>query len=108
MRSLSSGGRRALAVALGALLALSVVLVACSKKVSQKQCDELVDHYAGLVVRENNPDASAAVVTAEQERERKEARAEDGFKNCTTEVQPDDFACAMKAKTSEGVLRCLE
>lgn len=103
MRPLSAGGRCLLATLLGALL-----LVGCSKKVSQKQCDELIDHYAGIVVRENNPDASAAVVTAEQERERKEARAEDGFKNCTTEVQPEDFACAMKAKTSEGVLRCLE
>ncbi len=90
------------------MFTLSLALAACSKKVSQKQCDELIDHYAGIVVRENNPDASAAVVSAEQERERKEARAEDGFKNCTTEVQPDDFACAMKAKTSEGVLRCLE
>ncbi len=94
------------------LFALSVVcatvLWGCSKKVSQPECDQLVEHYASLVVRENNPDASPEVVKAEQERERREAKGDDGFKNCTTEVQRSEFGCAMRSTTSEGVLRCLE
>jgi len=86
----------------------TVSLLGCSKKVSQPECDQLVEHYASLVVRENNPDASPEVVKAEQERERREAKGDDGFKNCTTEVQRSEFGCAMRSTTSEGVLRCLE
>lgn len=91
-----------------ALVLLAAAFLGCSKKVSQSECDQLVEYYASLVVRENNPDASAEVVKAEQERERREAKGEDGFKNCTTEVQRSEFGCAMRSTTSEGVLRCLE
>lgn len=94
-------------LATGAVVA-ALACTGCSKKVSQPECDQLVEHYASLVVRENNPDASAAVVKAEQERERREAKGDDGFKNCTTEVQRSEFGCAMRSTTSEGVLRCLE
>jgi len=91
----------------GAVLLL-VLATSCKKKVSSKQCDELLDHYAELVVRERFPDAGPDVVAAERTRERTEAKGDDAFKNCTSEVQLDEHACAMKATSPEALVKCLE
>jgi hypothetical protein len=81
---------------------------ACRKKASQKQCDELIDRFAELVVKERFPDAGAAEIQKERDREKNEAKADQAFVNCTSEVQADEHACAMKATTSEGLIKCLE
>jgi hypothetical protein len=95
------------------LAMLLIVLVlgsssACKKKISTAQCDALIEHYAALVVAEKMPDAGPSVVQAEKVREREEAKRDEGFRNCTTEVQTDDLTCALAARTSEAVLKCLE
>ncbi len=92
---------------LALILAIGGV-TSCKKKVSQAQCDELVDRFAELVVKEQHPDAGAAEIAKERERERNEAKGDQAFKNCTSEVQTDEHACAMKAATSEGLIKCLE
>lgn len=81
---------------------------ACRKRVTNEQCDALLDRFAELVVRERFPDAGSDVVQAERSRERTEAKGDDAFKSCTSEVQPDEHACAMKAASSEALLKCLE
>jgi hypothetical protein len=81
---------------------------ACKERVSEAQCDALVTHYATLVVREHNPDASAAVVAEEQAREREASHLDEGFRNCTRDVQPAAMRCALASTTSDGVLKCLE
>ena len=98
--------------ALPALLVVTVVMLglvttACRRKASSKQCDELIDRFAELVVKEHFPDAGAAVINAERQRERAEAQG-DPFKNCTSEVQLAEHACAMKATSSEAMIHCLE
>jgi hypothetical protein len=85
------------------LLALS-----CKPKVSKEQCDALLDHYAALVVKDKMPDASAETIKAEQEREKSEARGDDAFKNCRSEVSAAEYECAMKASTADAVEKCLE
>ncbi len=85
-----------------------VALCACSKKVSQQQCDALLDHYAELVAKESMPDASAETIKAEQVREREEARADEGFRDCATQLQPAQYRCAMKAQTPDALEACLE
>lgn len=95
----------AIPLALGVLVA---VMTGCKKKVSQQQCDQLLDHFAELVVKEHNPDAGAEALAGERVRERQEAKNADEFKNCTSEVQADEFDCAMKASTSDAVIKCLE
>jgi hypothetical protein len=80
----------------------------CKAKVSATQCDQLLDRYATLVVRERYPDASADRVRAEQEREKGEARGDDGFKNCSSEVSQIEFDCAMRAGTADALEKCLE
>ena len=78
------------------------------QKVSQAQCDALLDHYAEVVTKERFPDAGAQEIAAEKQRERSEARRSDDFKNCTSEVQSAEHDCAMKATTSDAVIKCLE
>jgi hypothetical protein len=87
---------------------LTLAATACKKKISQTQCDALIEHYAALVVTEKMPDAGASTVNAEKAREREEARRDEGFRNCTSEVQADDLACALAASSPVAVLKCLE
>jgi hypothetical protein len=99
-----------------ARLVLGIVLVpslafgttGCRKKASAKDCDQLLDRFAELVVRERFADAGADMVASERARERKEAQGDDAFKNCTSEVQADELTCAMKAETSDKLIKCLE
>ncbi|MBX3228535.1 MAG: hypothetical protein KIT84_07775 [Labilithrix sp.] len=78
------------------------------RKATEAQCEDLLDHYAELVVREHMPDAGAAEIAAERQRERVEARRDDAFKNCRSEVQSSEHECAMKATSSEALIKCLE
>ena len=80
----------------------------CKKKVTQSQCDELVDRFATLVVKEKLKDATPEQIKTEQARERDEAKSDDSFRNCTTELSTEDYACAMAAATSDAMMKCLE
>jgi hypothetical protein len=95
-------------IAAACLLALLLSATGCKKKVTQAQCEELLDRYATLVVKEKLKDATPEVLKAEQVREREAARADDDFKNCTTELSTEDYACAMKAGTADALEKCLE
>ncbi|MBX3216321.1 MAG: hypothetical protein KF850_30050 [Labilithrix sp.] len=101
------GGGRAILVA-AAALALAGSLGGCKKKISQSQCEQLVDHFAELVVRERYADAGPEAIAAERLRERQEAKNADEFKNCTTAVQANEHECAMKAESSDALIKCLE
>lgn len=105
-----AGGRRisVLGLLLVASLASFGSSTSCKRKVSQTQCDELLDRFSELVVKERMPDAGADALAAERVRERGEAKSDDAFKNCTSEVQANEHACAMKAATSEALIKCLE
>jgi hypothetical protein len=98
---------RRVGLAILAVLGMASATISCKRKVSEQQCDELVDRFSELVVKERFPDAGPEVILAERTRERAEAKG-DELRNCTSEVQADEHACAMKAKTSEGVIKCLE
>ena len=101
--------KHTLGLVAAALLAVAFAPVAgCKQKVSQSQCDQLVDKFATLVVKERIKDAPPEMIKAEQERERSEAKSDDSFRNCTSEVSDADFACAMKTLTSEAFLKCLD
>ncbi|MCL2778703.1 MAG: hypothetical protein FWD73_11925 [Polyangiaceae bacterium] len=95
-------------VALVGFLGVTPMLASCTKKASPAQCDEMLDRYAELVVKERFGDAGADIVASEQVRERNEAKGDDAFKNCTSGVQLNEHACAMKATTSAALVKCLE
>jgi hypothetical protein len=97
------------AFALGAVLCLLVPAAAsCKRMATRSQCDALIDRYAQLVVAESFADASAAQVQSERERERNEARGDDAFKNCSSEVSQKELDCAMHAAKADAFEKCLE
>jgi hypothetical protein len=97
------GGRRTVAL-FAATLSVASLAPACHKKVSAKQCEEMLDRFIELSAKEQMPDASAE----KKAQVRSDAKADEAFKNCTTEVQPKEYECAMRAPTSEAMLKCLE
>ncbi len=104
-----SGWRRAIALAIIVSAASSsLAATGCRKRVTQPQCDELVDRFATLVVTEKMKDATPEQVKVEQARERDEAKNDDDFKNCTSELSVEDYSCAMAAKNSDAFMKCLE
>ncbi len=85
-----------------------VVLAGCRRKATETQCDALVDRYAELAMKEQYPDAAPGEIDSQKKRVRDEAKNDDDFKNCTSEVEAADYECAMKATTTEAIERCLE
>jgi hypothetical protein len=102
--------RRARVSAWLALAVLGALACAagCKAKATAAQCDELLDHYAVLAAREAHPDASAEEVEAARRQARDEARGDDQFKNCSSEVSQSEYDCAMRASTPDSVEKCLE
>lgn len=100
--------RCGLALIIAVTMAIAPAMGGCKKKVTQAQCEELLDRYATLVVSEKMKDAPPEQLKAEQVRERDEARNDDDFKNCTTELSTEDYTCAMKAPTADALEKCLE
>lgn len=100
--------RRPRATALFVAAALAVLAGGCKKKITQAQCEQLLDHFAELVVKERFADAGPEQIAAERARERSEAKNADEFKNCTTEVQTKEYECALAAESSDALIKCLE
>jgi hypothetical protein len=84
------------------------LLASCKEKATVSQCDQLLERYASLVVQEKFPDAGADRIKTEQEREKNEARGDDSFKNCSSEVSRAELECAMRAATADALEKCLE
>jgi hypothetical protein len=91
-----------------AVVALAAGAVACKAKASSAQCEQLLDRYSVLRVSEKTPDAGAAERLVEEQREKAEARGDDAFKNCTSEVSQAELDCAMRAATAAAFEKCLE
>jgi hypothetical protein len=89
-------------------LGLLVLTGGCKPKVTPAQCDQLLERYASLVVTERFPDAGADRIREEHAREKAEARGDDAFKNCSSEVSRAEFECAMRAPTADAFEKCLE
>lgn len=99
-----------LKLAAGGLAVVIAVVgtTACKKKVSSQQCDELINRFSELYVQEHAPDAGPDKIAEEKARVRQQAMVSDELKNCQSEVQVEEHACAMKATTSDAMLKCLE
>jgi hypothetical protein len=96
----------------GAVLTIATIAVLCAAgckpKASATECDQLLDRYAELVVTERFADAGADQIKTEREREKSEARGDDAFKNCSSEVSHAEFECAMRAANADALEKCLE
>jgi hypothetical protein len=92
----------------GVAFVATLAMTGCRGKASKEQCEQLVDRYAALVVDERMKTASPDVRETAHAKERDEAKNDDNFKNCTSEVEPKEFACAMAAKSSDALVKCIE
>ena len=90
------------------LLAGAFAWPGCRPKATARECDQLVERYAALVVMERHPDASTDDIAAEQRREKVEAQGDDAFKNCRSEVSRTELRCAMQALTAGDFEKCLQ
>jgi hypothetical protein len=88
-------------------VAVSIV-TGCRPKASPAECEQLLDRYATLVVSSQDADASATDIEAERQREKREARGDDAFKNCSSEVSRAEFECAMRATSTDALEKCIE
>ncbi len=93
----------------GIILTIAAICSAgCKPKASTGECDQLLDRYAELVVTERFADAGVDQIKTEREREKSEARGDDAFKNCSSEVSHAEFECAMRAPNADALEKCLE
>ncbi len=106
MPALIGAARRGLPLCVVALALASTI--GCKPKASGAQCDQLLDRYAQLVVTERFADAGPEQIKSERDREKSEARGDDAFKNCSSEVSQTEFDCAMHATSADAVEKCLE
>jgi hypothetical protein len=87
---------------------VSLCAAACSKKATPQLCDEVVEKYAELAVRERNPTASEAVVKEQRDFEKKALQATHGLPNCDRALDDKVYRCAKSATTADGWLRCFQ
>jgi hypothetical protein len=96
------------ATALKVTLAAFLLPLGCHEKITGRECEALVDRYAELVVLRKMPGAPREVVEKAQKLVIEEAKGDEGFRNCTTQIGKSEYACAMAAMTPEAIESCLE
>jgi hypothetical protein len=93
--------RRA-ALCVGVLLATG-----CGKRLQASECDQLLDHYVELLLRDDRPKSSAGEVVRLQQEARKKAERDPAFLECRERVSRRAFACAMDAQDANKLEQCL-
>jgi len=95
------------ALGAGALLASLAACKSPPAAASVAQCDELLDRYTELALRESVPDASIDLVAAQKKQVREMAAASSGLSACPGHVREAQRACAMAASTPDAFEACL-
>ena len=80
---------------------------ASPKKLTSQQCDELVDRYTEIALRESFPDAAPGLVASQKTQVRALATQDPALAKCVDEITPAQRACAMSASTPDAFERCL-
>ncbi|HEX7670481.1 MAG TPA: hypothetical protein VF395_12895 [Polyangiaceae bacterium] len=91
-------------------LAVSALpLSACQKPLDPLECRRLLDRYAEMLVREEEPTATPERVALVLDQARRIAAQDSRFEMaaCSTRVPRRSFECAMSAPTVDTIERCL-
>jgi hypothetical protein len=100
------GGRAFLrSLAGGALLLL--LTAGCSKRLEAPECQQLLDHYVELLLRDDRPKSSAGEILRVQQEARKKAERDPAFRECRERVTRSSFTCAMDAQDANRLEQCL-
>ena len=90
--------------------ALCVALLltsSCSKRLETRECEQLLDHYVELLLRDDRPKSSAGEVLRVQQEARKKAQQDPAFAECSSRVSRRGFDCAMRAENANLLEQCL-
>jgi len=90
--------------ALGALLLLAS---GCGKRLESRECQQLLDHYVELLLRDDRPKSSAGEILRLQQDARKKAERDPAFRECSARVSRRGFDCAMDAQDANRLEQCL-
>lgn len=96
--------RRAGASLLSAALLLNS---GCGKRLARSECEQLLDHYVELLLREDRPKSNAGEVLRLQQEARKKAARDPAFAQCPERVSRSSFECAMAAEDANRVEQCV-
>ena len=89
---------------LGALL---LTTTGCGKRLEASECQQLLDHYVELLLRDDRPKSSAGEVLRVQQEARKKAERDPAFHECSQRVSRKSFDCAMDAQDANRLEQCL-
>ncbi|MDF3066545.1 MAG: hypothetical protein K0R38_2146 [Polyangiaceae bacterium] len=92
--------------ATGALLLL-LLGSGCGRRVESSECQQLLDHYVELLLRDDRPKSSAGEVLRIQQEARKKAQRDPAFSECSSRVSRRGFDCAMQAEDANRLEQCL-
>ena len=96
---------RAVGVAVGALVLLATT--GCGKRLEGAECQQLLDHYVELLLRDDRPKSSAGEILRVQQDARKKAERDPAFRECRERVSRRSFTCAMDAQDANRLEQCL-
>jgi hypothetical protein len=86
---------------------LCLLLVGCGKRLQTNECQELLDHYVELLLRDDRPKSSAGEIMRLQQEARKKAERDPAFHECSSRVSRRNFDCAMAAEDPNRLEQCL-
>ncbi len=81
--------------------------VGCGKRLEPPECQQLLDHYVELLLREDRPKSSAGEILRLQQEARKKAERDPAFHECSARVSRGSFDCAMAAQDANRLEQCL-
>lgn len=90
-----------------ALCAGLLLLTGCGKRLQANECDQLLDHYVELLLRDDRPKSSAGEVMRLQHEARQKAERDPAFHECSERVSRRGFDCAMDAQDANKLEQCL-
>ena len=90
-----------------ASLSLLVFVTGCGKRLEATECQQLLDHYVELLLRDDRPKSSAGEILRLQQEARKKAERDPAFSECRERVSRKSFACAMDAQDTNKLEQCL-
>ncbi len=95
----------------GAVVATAAVLLlagaGCGKRLERNECQQLLDHYVELLLRDDRPKSSAGEVLRLQLDARNKAQHDPAFQECPSRVSRRSFECAMEAQDANRLEQCL-
>lgn len=95
-----------LRLSLGAVV-LASLLGGCGRPLDAGECNQLLDHYTELLVRQERRGVSDDEVERSKQSARLKAAGSSEFSKCATKVSRRQWECAMKAPSVDEVERCL-